>query len=350
MEEEYTELTGKEVEELWLSIAAYSNSQKRQRRMRVIKNALKYEAAFLLIITVLFLVNRQTSPSHQEFSFSDSNVSMKSEEARLHLYTGQEVPLERSQSSVQVISDEEIHINNERIIKVKEVPEKRKHNGTDQMNEIIVPYGKTSKLALPDGSMVWLNAGTRLAFPSRFSTKERTVYLEGEAYFEIAHNPDKTFRVKAGNVYINVFGTKYNVSAYPNDEFVQAFLLEGEISVTKGSARSSRDKLFVEPNQVAVYSLINKDFHILPVYDKNEYIAWKEGWFKFHKENLQSVIRKLERYYNVDFVMDDSGTLSGVFTGKLDVSASLEQVINVLSDVTEIDFILDDKRVFIDLK
>src|SRR5690606_14480825 len=95
------------------------------------------------------------------------------------------------------------------------------------MNEVIIPYGKKSELLLADGTKVWLNAGSRLAFPSRFTRNTREVFLEGEACFQVAKNEEQLFIVKAGNLDVKVLGTHFNVSAYPADATIETVLLEG---------------------------------------------------------------------------------------------------------------------------
>jgi transmembrane sensor len=313
--------------------------------MQAIRSTLKYAATILLLITVGSIIYLQTRPSNQEFTFSDTNITSYSGEPRLLLHTGEEISLERSQSSVEIFSDEEIIINKERVIKMQTSQGQRE--GFERMNEIIVPYGNTSRLTLPDGSLVWLNAGSRMAFSPNFSGKERIVYLEGEAYFEVAHDINKAFKVKAGNVTVIALGTIFNVSAYPNDELIKSFLLEGKISVSEGHSRSARDNIIIEPNQVAVYSTTNKDISVAHVSDPYEFIAWKEGWFRCNRENLRSVLRKLERYYGVKIFMDETGSSFGKFSGKLDVSGSIEKVLIVLSDVTEIEYRIEDEGIFI---
>ena len=271
--DENAELDEKEVEELWLSIAEYSiqkgQSKKRIGKMHLAKSILKYAAGILLLFATSYMIYMQLGPKQPEFVFSDTSIPINSGEARILLHTGQEIPLQTSQSSVDILSDGEIFVNNQKVEKqdIVQGQGQRQRLVEARMNEIIVPYGNTSRLTLPDGTLVWLNAGTRIAFSSDFSGKERIVYLEGEAYFEVAHNPDKAFRVNAGNLSVTALGTIFNVTAYPGDDLIKSFLLEGKIAVSGSHSRSARERVIVKPNQAAIYSIENQEISINPVAD-----------------------------------------------------------------------------------
>jgi ferric-dicitrate binding protein FerR (iron transport regulator) len=216
------------------------------------------------------------------------------------------------------------------------------------MNEVVVPYGKKSQLTLPDGTKVWLNAGSRFAFPSVFYGKKRKVILEGEAYFEVSHNIKEPFIVETQNIDIKVLGTKFNLTAYSNSQKTETVLLEGKISLKNKSQinRFSKD-LILKPGQLASYSTDNKNIKIVELNDPDIYIAWTKGWFLFKHENLGNILNKLERYYNISFVYDNSIENNAVLSGKLDLKDSLNNVLEALSDVCKVNFTRNNGVIFV---
>ena len=260
------------------------------------------------------------------------------------LRSGEEIALQKENSIVEVGQSGEIKINKEQIINSHQALSGK----SAAMNEVVVPYGKKSQLLLADGTKVWLNAGSRMAFPSEFTGTQRTVFLEGEAYFEVAHNTAQTFVVNAREVAVKVLGTRFNISAYTADETVETVLLEGKVSLSDNSSKAlSKNEVMLAPNQKAIFGKESRQFEVGIVSDAELYTAWVSGWFLFSQESLFSVLRKLERYYNVQFVCDRDFPSGDMISGKLDLKDSLEQVMLALADVSGIEYRINDNNVTI---
>lgn len=184
-------------------------------------------------------------------------------------------------------------------------------------NTIETPKGGQYQINLPDGSKVWLNAASSLRFPTKFAGNERKVELSGEAYFEIAHitlhseesrTGAKTdsgaeampFKVISGNQTVEVLGTHFNINAYSDEPSIRTTLLEGSVRVLLNSpSRGGLGKTLSKHLKPGQQSKVNEIINVSDV-DTHEAIAWKNGYFMFNNENIESIMRKVSRWYNVD--------------------------------------------------
>ena len=196
---------------------------------------------------------------------------------------------------------------------------------------------KKAELLLADGTKVWLNAGSRLAFPQKFIEKKREVFLEGEAYFEAAKNETQPFIVNTGQLNIKVIGTHFNVSAYPSDNNIETVLLEGSVVVSRPTVFGlKKEEVTLKPDQKALFDVQNNIISVSDVPDAGMYISWTTGWLEFSKESLHSVFNQLERYYNVKITIPPNFPYPELISGKLDLKDSLEDVMIALGDVSNI--------------
>ncbi|MGX5820685.1 FecR family protein [Chitinophaga lutea] len=188
-------------------------------------------------------------------------------------------------------------------------------------NTITTPYGGQYQVKLPDGTTVWLNAGSTLTFPTVFTGRERVVQLKGEAYFEVAHNTAMPFKVEARGQTVQVLGTKFNIMAYEDEAVVNTTLLQGAVKVSKGN-RSS----ILQPGE---QSTVRGDDINVHAVDLDEALAWKDGYFVFRNEEIGAIMRRIARWYNVSVQMEgQSGKKT--FGGKISRSHNISEVLKVL--------------------
>lgn len=346
LRDSHEELSEKEVLTLWHNIDRYDNLMLKKRNTRVFYAIMRYAAVILLLVSVgtvawFYLGKDETV---REFRFSETFTPSADGDARLILHNGEEIALQKENSMVEVNPSGEIVINQEQIIDSRQASTEK----SATMNEVVIPYGKKSQLFLADGTKVWLNAGSRIAFPSEFNGTQRTVFLEGEAYFEVAHHAAQPFVVNVREVAVKVLGTRFNISAYTADETVETVLLEGKVSLSDNSSKApSKKEVILVPNQKALFGKESRQFEVGIVNDAELYTAWVSGWFRFSQESLFSVLRKLERYYNVQFVCDRDFPSGDLISGKLDLKDSLEQVMLALADVSGIEYRINDNNITI---
>jgi hypothetical protein len=189
-------------------------------------------------------------------------------------------------------------------------------------NTISTPRGGQYQVILPDGSKVWLNSDSSINFPTSFTGAQRNVSLTGEAYFEVASNPQKPFNVSANRSKISVLGTHFNLMAYSDEAFLRATLLEGSIRVSSGAA-----SLLVKPGEQAD---IKSENIIVSEADIAGSIAWKNGYFYFKKTDIKAVMRQISRWYDLD--VEYRGEIPKTeFSGKMYRNVNATKVLEILS-------------------
>ncbi len=331
---------------LWKNISRFNVAYTRNYRSARIKSVVRVAASILILISFGSLLYLYFSKVENQYQFSEARNELKTENSLLVLSNGNRVELGKSESKITVLKEQNaIQINNDTImengITIDENTNKIK------LNEVIIPFCKKTSLVLGDGTKVWLNAGSRFAFPSKFEGEKREVYLDGEAYFEVVKNENQPFIVLTDNIDIQVLGTKFNVSSYHSDDFCETVLLEGSVNLCAKN-KLFREKVLMVPNQKAVYSNADKKIVLKQEPDAAEFVAWVEGWYPFNNESLEQVIKKIGRYYNVSFEYDRT-IISGLLpvSGKLDLKDSLAEVMVILSGVAKFSYEISGNRVII---
>lgn len=199
-----------------------------------------------------------------------------------------------------------------------------------QFAEFSVPYGECQKMQLPDGSMVWINAGSTLIYPQKFSAGTRTVYLCGEANFSVMKNPKQPFIVKTKDLDVQALGTKFNVQSYPNMTSTTATLMEGSVRVNTTSNTSL--SYILKPNEQLTYSHSKKNVSIAQV-DAEKLTSWRKGYLVFQGATFDDIVSTLERKYNVQINYDVDKYRGKSYYGKFNPDESIEQALSVLCQV-----------------
>ncbi|WGQ11832.1 FecR domain-containing protein [Pedobacter gandavensis] len=193
---------------------------------------------------------------------------------------------------------------------------------TPEFNTLSTPIGGTYQIELPDGSKVWLNAASSIRFPASFEgLKERKVELKGEAYFEVAKDKTKPFKVSRNQQEVEVLGTHFNVNAYSNEGPIKTTLLEGSVSLHLSNGPSAK----LQPGEQAVFK--DGKWNIKAV-NAADVIAWQKGNFVFNDEELSSILRQLERWYGVQ--VDYSQVPDRKFSGVISKNVYLSKVLKML--------------------
>ncbi|MEA3317220.1 MAG: FecR domain-containing protein, partial [Bacteroidota bacterium] len=193
--------------------------------------------------------------------------------------------------------------------------------------------GQRSELVLPDGTKVWLNTQSKISYPEKFIGKYRTVQLEGEAFFDVVKNPRKPFLVKTDKLDIEVLGTSFNVMAYKSDKIIETTLVTGKVSVKRRNPKTKKvQKAILTPNHQAVFYK-NQEKFILDQVDVDNYTSWKSGIITFDNESLDQVINVLERWYDIDFIVEEEIVTKNNYTLTI-TDESLEEVINLIEKTT----------------
>jgi transmembrane sensor len=213
------------------------------------------------------------------------------------------------------------------------------NSGKMEYNTLSNPKGsKVINMVLSDGSKVWLNAGSSLTYPVSFMGSERRVSVEGESYFEVAHNASMPFIVNNGSVDIRVLGTHFNVNAFHDDgQDVKVTLLEGSVKINNGNATG-----LLKPGQQA---LVNNEVKIKSDVDLDLVMAWKNGYFQFDNASLQHVLKEVSRWYDVDVVYEGKNQ-PRFFEGEIQRDLNLTEVLKILQK-NKVHFRIEGKKLIV---
>lgn len=223
--------------------------------------------------------------------------------------------------------------------------------GTDlnALNTMSTPRGRQFQLTLPDGTQVWLNSASSITYPTAFTGSERKVQITGEAYFEVAKDRNKPFRVSfpgsnGENGTVEVLGTHFNINAYPDESAARTTLLEGSVKVSAG-----KNEWKIAPSQQAVLKVspVGGDLEgaVVNGVDVQQVIAWKNGYFNFNRADLATVMRQLARWYDVD--VEYQGKVPNImFIGEMQRNLNLSEVLDVLKR-TDVHYKIEGKKLIV---
>lgn len=321
-------LSGEHKDQLFkTTFAKMLQSRKQKRVVQFPVSILKYAAIVILLLAIgtLLVINQPRKLIDLKLTEdlflknANQNPTLFLGDGSRHAFTGNEVHFDFSVPANVTVNGTSVSLNSE--------------NGRNTPDLLVVPFGKKAKVKLSDGSQIWINAGSRIIFPISFSGKNREIYLVGEAYFEVTHDQNKPFLVKTSTVTIQVLGTSFNVSSYPDDDFVSAVLKEGKIRIDENDAGIFSSPVELSPNQMAVFK---KDGNGIKVSKTNHefYTAWKDGVLKFENAEINSLIVKVERFYNISIELKNQSIGKERITGKLDLNAGMPEVFEYISKVS----------------
>lgn len=284
-----------------------SNKSKTLKRRK-----LKIYSAIAACALVFFLFRVSNSFKPQQ----DSEIIVE------HPTTASEIELIASGETFILENNEVLTVNQGGTIHTK--AQTLTENNSENYNILKVPYGKRTELILADGSKLWVNSGSTVKFPSKFSDDKRSIYIEGEIFIEVTKNKLKPFNVETSKFNVNVYGTTFDVKAYKNSTEQRVVLVEGSVGVTTIDNMEAN----LVPNQsldITASKLVKKNI------DTEIYTSWKNGYLIFNDSPLEHVLIELSRYYNVTFLDADKTLLNKMCTGKIYLSSNLNDVIETLS-------------------
>ena len=221
-------------------------------------------------------------------------------------------------------------------------------NGSAELvfNTLSVPYAKRLHLVFSDGSSVFLNAGTTIKFPIKFlKGQTREVFLDGEAFFDIVKDEKHAFIVQANRLRTKVYGTKFNVNSYRNNDLDQIVLQEGSVGVkSNGEQTKTSAEILLKPNEIAI--LDKTDLLYKQKVDIKSHIAWVKGVFMFKNERFEDIFKKLERHYDVSIQINQPALNDSRYTGTFDIE-TIAEVLKTFSQLKGFSYEIDNKEITI---
>ncbi len=197
-------------------------------------------------------------------------------------------------------------------------------------NEISVPKGNRTLIQLPDGSKAWLTNGSKLQYPEKFNKKERTVQLQGEAYFTVSHNKKRPFIVNVEDHRIKVLGTEFSAISYPDDNEIRIDLVSGKVQfdVRKNKASNEFNTYTLQPLQSIVLDKTSGAIKQSKIQD-GFFSYWQEGAYKFENESFLDLSKKIERIYGVEIIFEDEKIKNRSFTGVINIDDNIYSMMEV---------------------
>jgi ferric-dicitrate binding protein FerR (iron transport regulator) len=302
---------------------------------------LPYAAAVVIVAFVSTFVLMQEAKEvdfSKDYNFAEL-VHQGSKEATLTLADGSKVKLEEDVE--QIISEREgLKIEKDAANNIKyqaQSGEKAKL----QYNTIEVPRGGEYTLTLSDGTKVWLNADTKLRYPVKFAEGKRDVYLDGEALFEVAHDKESPFTVQSHDTKVKVLGTKFNVSAYDDQEFIATTLVEGSVEIN-----NLGNTALLKPGYQSTIIRGENKITISEV-DTYMFTSWIDGIYEFENVELEYIISQLGRAYDVEFFFLEEQYKHVRFTGAFEKENSFEYALKMIERVADVDFAIKGKHILV---
>lgn len=329
----------------WATEAAFENfldtikekENKKTRALLVGEHIWKYAAVIMIVLgsSLYFLLNQNP--------LGDIPVSLDPNQITIQLGNGEILTIDpESDATVKSKKGNTVVSFINGVLSQKDEDE---NNGELTNNTIRVPFGKNLSVTLQDGSVVMLNSGSSMTYPSSFAELDkREVTLKGEAFFEIAKNPEKPFIVKTETMYTQVFGTVFNVSAYEEDGPSEVVLVEGSVGVGEFNDLISNSLQMIKPSQKATRS--EGEGFIVEDVDVSSYISWTKGILAFENESMVQIINRLQRQYDIKIINQYKELGERRFTGMFD-EESIDNVLRTIQAHTHFTYEIEENTITI---
>jgi transmembrane sensor len=320
-------------------------SNKRIINLKRTYRAISVAASLIIVFSIGFALHKRQKTQLTSKAGIQKTILPGSEKAILKLANGQQIVLDNhgkgkiaSQYGVSITQN-----SNGRIVYKNSAGSSKQPYNLNVYNTIETKRGGQYNIELPDGTKVWLNAASSLKYPLHFSKNERRVELTGEAYFEVAHNKNQPFKVISNNQEVRDLGTHFNINAYDDEPAVSTTLLEGSVSICNLSSHKSQTLV---PGQQAVISA--NDLKIATV-NTEQVISWKKGYFLFDNMDINSIMRVISRWYDVDIKYADTNSIdrSETFGGTFSRQADLTEILRNLQQLGHVNFKIEGRKITI---
>lgn len=332
------ELKSISIEKGWEGL---SRKRTRENRREIRKRVLRYACVFVLLLSSTVYFFMREDDRDEVIPVVNTEIVPGVPKAVLYMANGTVIDLGVHQQDTLKEEDGTIIGLHGKSITYENSADSTVGKGL--FNELVIPRGGEYVLTLADGTLVCLNAGSKLRFPVQFSGDTRRVELEGEGYFQVIRNENRPFVVGASGVNITVLGTEFNVSNYPENLNIQTTLIEGRVKVV-----SERDGevYILQPGEQAVFDKTNGDLHVEEV-DVSYVIAWKEGRLRFRDRPLKEIMDFISRWYDVDVEYLDEEVKYYLFGCNFNRHATVLPLLELFQSTGTVHFEIVDKKIIV---
>jgi ferric-dicitrate binding protein FerR (iron transport regulator) len=294
----------------------------------------------LIALSVLLFPEMDTDAKNETILAQRVNEPVPGgQKAILHIEGEEDIMLGQGSPSKQLSKNAAQSFLN---ISRKSLTYSRPSEGSIRQHTLETPKGGEFMLVLADGTKVWINAASKLKYPSSFSETERVVTLKGEAYFEVAHDSKRPFIVHSGNQSIEVLGTSFNLTHYPN-EAITSTLVKGKIQIETEAGSTA----ILSPGEQSIYNKNLESLETKKVNTKN-FTAWRYGLFYFNDEPLEEMMKVLSRWYDFEVIYENEEVKDLRFTGTLKRYESFKEVTSIIQMTGDVKFKSKGNKVIIE--
>lgn len=334
-------------ERIYLRITNNLDDKSIKKKVFTIWKQVSVAASILLILSfgTYYLYQKKPNEQNTQELAKSNDIAPGQNQAMLTLANGQKIIINNSLKGREIkMGNSIVKINNDNTLTYTMI-------GTSaiqtQYNTFSTVRGEQSPfpLRLPDGTKVWLNAQSSISFPSAFNGNERLVKLTGEAYFEVIHDEKQPFKVLVKDQTIEDLGTTFNINSYNDEPDIKTTLISGSIKVITGRGKSA----LIKPGEMAT-TVVNSDMINVREVNIENATAWKNGYFLFDDEPLESVMRKIARWYNVDIEYAKDEKINEIFGGSISRYTNISQVLKILEATGDVHFTVEGKKVIVSKK
>ena len=313
---------------LWERIQAANNQyDTRKKRISFIKITISVAASLALLLSYgrYTRYHQKQTIDYEAMIESIPQTDDPSENVQLILSENKKISIEGKDTQVEYKKEGSISVNAHEMDVEQEQEEE-----TQSFNQLVVPIGKRSAITFTDGSKLWVNSGSKVIYPAKFTDDSREIFVEGEIFLDVVHDDKKPFIVKTRKMEIRDLGTQFNVSTYDNESNSHVVLVKGKVEIeTKGKRKNT-----LSPNQMFLYDNTS-DRNSIQNVNTQDYVAWKDGYYQFNQQKLDIVLEKLCKYYGIKIQWDEKVS-ELTCSGKLDLKEDMDKVFSVLQKAAPI--------------
>ena len=298
----------------------------------------RYAAILVLPLLVGIIIYRYTEEPQVE---ETTTITSGTSKARLILANGTSISLEQQQK--RVVEEENgtrIDLQQQQVVYENAISDEYEEL---VYNELVIPRGGEYSLTLSDGTVVYMNADSKLRFPVKFDRNLRMVELEGEAYFKVQRNEKVPFIVKTSQISVQVLGTEFNVSAYAEDLVIQTTLVSGAVKVF---SEDEKESVILRPGEQAEFSRITHEIQLETV-DVSYVTAWKDGRLRFQEKPLFEIMKNVARWYDVEIIYEDEEVKYYPFGCNFNRMATIESLLQIFEATGTIETRVQGRKIWI---
>ena len=298
----------------------------------------RYAAILVLPLLVGIMIYRYTEEPQVE---ETTTITSGTSKARLILANGTSISLEQQQK--RVVEEENgtrIDLQQQQVVYENAISDEYEEL---VYNELVIPRGGEYSLTLSDGTVVYMNADSKLRFPVKFDRNLRMVELEGEAYFKVQRNEKVPFIVKTSQISVQVLGTEFNVSAYAEDLVIQTTLVSGAVKVF---SEDEKESVILRPGEQAEFSRITHEIQLETV-DVSYVTAWKDGRLRFQEKPLFEIMKNVARWYDVEIIYEDEEVKYYPFGCNFNRMATIESLLQIFEATGTIETRVQGRKIWI---